>query len=350
MGTLGVGFVGLGGIARSRHLPGFRALPDVEVRAVATSNPGSARRTAEELGIPRVHDRWQTLVADPAIDLVVVATWPDLHVPVTLAALAAGKDVLCQARLAMDLAGAIEVRDALAAHPGRVAMVVPSPFSLWCDATIARLIAEGTLGVVRSVRMTSSSGQTAADPWRRLRRHSGGNTLALGILYEALIRWLPDATAVTATGSLVHPVVRWPDGRTELADVPDHLVAVAELPGGILATIDCASTSRPEPDGVTIAGDAGSLVVTWDPRSIALHRPGHAPIPVEVPAAERREWAVEAEIVAAIRDGRPVDRTDVATAVRYMAFTDAVVDSLRTAARAVVPQPPGRAAPGVSAT
>lgn len=341
MGTIGVGFAGLGGIARSRHVPGFRAIDGVEIRAVAASSPASARATAADLGVPRAHADWRTLVSDPAVDLVVVATWPDLHVPVTIAALEAGKHVLCQARLAPDLAGALAVRDAAARHPDLAVMVVPSPFSLWCDATIARLVREGALGRVRSVRMTASGGDTSTDPWRRLRRHSGHNTLALGILYEALLRWLPDATGVTAVGTIADPLVRWPDGRTEPADVPDHLVAVAELPGPILATIDCAATPRPDPDGVTIAGDEAALVVTWEPRSIVLHRRGAGAEPVTIPVGEQREWAVEAEIVAAIRDGRPVDRTDVATACRYMAFTDAVVSSIATGRRADVPAIPG---------
>lgn len=338
MDRIGVGFVGLGGIARARHLPGFRALPGVEVVAVAASSVESARRTAAELGIPRAHADWQSLVADPAVDLVVVATWPDLHVPVTLAALAAGKHVLCQARLAMDLAEADAVADAARRHPGQVVMVVPSPMTLPWDATIARWIRDGAIGEVRSVRMASSGGVTASDPWRRLRRHSGKNVMSLGILYEALLRWLPAAVSVSATGRIAEPEVRLADGRVEPVDIPDHLVVVAELGGGALLTIDLSATPRPEPDGVTIAGTEGALTLTWDPPALRHHRPGtgSAPVPVPVPPGEAGGWRVEEEIVAAIRTGAPVTRTDVGTAVAYMAFTEAVDAALRSGTRVLV--------------
>lgn len=337
MERIRVGFAGLGGIARDRHVPGFRALPGVEIGAVAARTPASAAATAAELGIPRAHASWEALVADPEVDLVVVATWPDLHVPITLAALAAGKHVLCQARLAMDRAGADAVAAAMARHPGQVVMVVPSPMTLWADATVTRVIADGTLGDVRSVRLATSGGVTTTDPWRRLRRHSGNNVMALGILYEALLRWLPAATAVTATGAIMEPTVTWPDGRTEPADVADHLVAVAELPGPILATFDLAGTPRPEPDGVTISGTDAALRLTWGDEQLHLTRPGAAPEPVTIRPAERGGWRVEEDVVAAIRDGTPVTRTDVTTAVRYMAFTDAVAQSVAEGRRVGVP-------------
>ncbi|MFO1540344.1 MAG: Gfo/Idh/MocA family protein [Chloroflexota bacterium] len=337
MERIRVGFAGLGGIARERHVPGFRALSGVEIAAVAARTPASAAATAAELGIPRAHTGWEALVADPGVDLVVVATWPDLHVPITLAALAAGKHVLCQARLSMDRAGADAVLGAMAAHPGQVVMVVPSPMTIRADAAIARIVADGTLGAVRTVRLATSGGVTTADPWRRLRRHSGNNVMALGILYEALLRWLPAATAVSATGAVMEPRVTWPDGRTEAADIPDHLVAVAELPGPIHATFDLSATPRPEPDGVTIAGTAGALRYTWGDDRLLLARSGGAPETVAIAEAERGDWRVEADVVAAIRDGAPVTRTDVPTAVRYMAFTDAVAEALRAGRRIEVP-------------
>jgi len=340
MERIRVGFAGLGGIARDRHVPGFRALPGVEIGAVAARTPASAAATAAALGIPRAHASWEALVADPDVDLVVVATWPDLHVPITLAALAAGKHVLCQARLSTDRAGADAVAAAMAARPGQVVMVVPSPMTIWADATVTRLVADGTLGTVRTVRLATSGGVTSTDPWRRLRRHSGNNVMALGILYEALLRWLPAATAVTATGAVMEPSVTWPDGRTEAADIPDHLVAVAELPGPIQATFDLCATPRPEPDGVTIAGTAGALRLTWADERLVLTRPGDAPVDVPIPDAERGTWRVEADVIAAIRDGAPVTRTDVATAVRYMAFTDAVAEALRAGRRIEVARVP----------
>ena len=90
---LRVGLIGAGANTRSRHIPGLRALPDVEIVAVCNRRPASTAAVAREFAIPRTFDRWQDVVADPDVDAVVIGTWPYLHCPITLAALEAGKHV-----------------------------------------------------------------------------------------------------------------------------------------------------------------------------------------------------------------------------------------------------------------
>jgi predicted dehydrogenase len=97
-GTIRIGIAGAGGIARQRHLPGFARLDGVEVVSVANRSRASAERVAKDFGIGRVHDDWRALVTDPGLDAVVIGTWPYLHHPITLAALAAGKHVLTEGR------------------------------------------------------------------------------------------------------------------------------------------------------------------------------------------------------------------------------------------------------------
>src|SRR5437773_10225254 len=99
---LRVGLVGAGDNTRRRHIPGLRALPDVEILAVCNRRPDSTAAVAHDFSIPRTFARWEDLVADPDVDAVVIGTWPYLHCPITLAALAAGKHVLTEARMALD--------------------------------------------------------------------------------------------------------------------------------------------------------------------------------------------------------------------------------------------------------
>ncbi|MFN8620014.1 MAG: Gfo/Idh/MocA family oxidoreductase [Chloroflexota bacterium] len=337
---IGIGFVGLGGIARDRHVPGFRAIPGVEIAAIATSSLPSAERTAAELGIPRAHADWRAVIEDPAVDAVVCAAWPDLHAPVVLAALDAGKHVLTQARLAMDAPRAVEMLRASRAHPGQVAMVVPSPMSLGADAAIARLLADGALGPVRMARAVYSGGVVGSDPWRRLRRHSGNNTMSLGIQYEAFLRWLPAATAVSAVASIAIPTMPDPRGGDPIAvDVPDHLSVVAELPGPAILTMELSATRRAEPNAAWLYGTEGTLRLDWETGALEIAEPGGAWAPVELRPGEAGGWRVEQDFIDAIRLGTPVTRTDFATGVRYMAFTDAVVEAARTGARVPVVEP-----------
>ena len=228
---LRIGIVGAGGITRARHVPGFRAIPGVELHGVVNRSPASTAAAAHELGIGTTYPDWHALVADPGIDAVVVATWPYLHAPVTIAALEAGKHVLTQARMAMDADEARLMLRASLARPDLVAMVVPSPLSFWCDATIQRLLAEGTLGELRHMTVTwDTSGP--AEAWRLQRRWSGHNVMALGIVYESIARWLGQAVAVAATGRLRAPIRQVPEGRIT-ADVLDDLTLLVEFPGGL---------------------------------------------------------------------------------------------------------------------
>ncbi len=337
---IGIGFVGLGGIARERHVPGFRAIPGVELAAVATRTPESAARTAAELGIPHAHADWRSVIDDPTVDAVVCAAWPDLHMPVVLAALDAGKHVLTQARMAMDALQGARMLAAAQAHPGLVAMIVPSPMSHGQDATIARLVATGELGAIRMVRTVYAGGVVGSDPWRRMRRHSGNNTMSLGIQYEAMLRWLPAATAVSAIGTITLPELPDPAGGPTIAvDVPDHLAVLAELPGPTILAMELSASRRAEPNAAWLVGTDRTLRLDYDTGSLEMARPGGPLAPVAVPDDERRAWRVEADFVDSIRESTPVTLTDFATGVRYMAFTDAVAEAVRTGGRVPVTVP-----------
>jgi len=329
---LRIGIVGAGGIARARHVPGFRAIQDVELAGVVNRSAESTAAAARELSIAQAYPDWRALVADPAIDAVLVATWPYLHAPITLAALAAGKHVLTQARMAMNADEARSMLRASLERPDLTAMVVPSPLSFWCDATVARLLADGALGELRRVAVAwDTSGE--AESWRLQRRWSGNNVMALGIVYESVARWLGHAVAVAAVGRIRDPVRRVPEGHVA-ADVPDSLALLVEFPGGVDATWTM-TTNLAMPDGNTVRliGTAGSLLVDLVGQRLELVPAGRTPEPISIPAYEAADWRVEAEFVGAIRGEEQVRFTDFETGFRYMAFTDAVHASIAAGCR-----------------
>lgn len=335
-GRIGIGLVGAGGIARARHVPGFRELPGVEIVGVVSRTPDSTARAAAELGIPRTYDGWEELVADPDVDAVVVATWPYLHAPVAIAALGAGKHLLVEGRMAMDATEAGAMLAAADARPDRVAMVVPAPFG-FADATIRRLLAAGAIGELRTVRVSWSGGiaPTGRDQWRRERRHSGNNVLTLGIVYESVARWLGHATDVAATLRNFAPVQAGPDGSAIAADVPDVAAVVAGFPGGVVATFAIAGYGRPDPvNGATLVGTGGVLRVDMAGSCLEIAPAGAAAFDeVAIPDEERWTWRVEADFIDAVRRGTPVRLNDFATGVRYMQFTDAVHEADATGRR-----------------
>src|SRR5262245_16622764 len=324
---LGIGMVGAGQIARDRHVPGFRRIPGVELVGVVNRSPESSRRAAEEHGFRRTYAHWRDLLADGDVDAVVIGTWPYLHAPITLAALEAGKHVLTQARMAMDGEQAGAMLAASLAHPELVAMVVPSPFSIWADRTIDRLLREDAVGELRSVRVlwSESWGSGSRLHWRQQVELSGSNVMSLGIVYEAMARWLGQAVGVQAMAHVFNPVKERPDGSRAPVSVPDHLCLLAEFPGPVFATLEMSSGVAFEERVVDLRGTGGILRVGFSPRRMELATDAAEGYrPVEIPPADRREWRVEQEFVDAIRGEGQVELTDFATAAAYMAFTDAV--------------------------
>ncbi len=338
---LRIGLIGAGANTRARHIPGLRALPDVELVAVCNRRPESTAAVAREFGIPCIAEHWQDVIADREIDAVVIGTWPYLHCPITLAALEAGKHVLTEARLAMNAAEAHRMLAAARQYPRLVAQVVPSPFGLKGHAVMKELIAGGFLGELREVQVFSL-GAGLADPaaplsWRQDVALSGFNMLTLGILHETLLRWVPPPVSVLAQVHAHVPTRIDPtSGVRRPVGTPDSVQVLAALENGARAVYHFSgATPFGQGMGIHLYGSEG--VLHYDLAADRIRgasrqrgaKPNHLHELEEVPIPPEKEqgWRVEADFVAAIREGRPVELTDFATGVQYMEFTEAVARS-----------------------
>ena len=333
MDAIRVGIVGAGSNTRLRHIPGLLAAPGVELVAVVNRTLESGRRVAEEYRIPRVCKSWQEVVAAPDIDAVVIGTWPYLHAEVSIAALNAGKHVLCEARMACDLAEARRMLEASRQHSSLVTQVVPSPFTLSVDACIRRLIKEGAVGQLLGIDIVDHRpgfpDLDAPAGWRELSEFSGLNIMSLGIWYEAVIRWLGVADSVQASGGLMVNQRRDPaTGAMRDLDIPDWLCATASMRCGATALFSIRNVGGLVPRReCVLTGDEGSL--RFDGVTLSLGRRNDERMEaVQVPDTERGQWRVEQEFVDAVRGVAPVRLTTFEDGVRYMAFTQAVADSL----------------------
>ncbi len=336
---IGIGVIGAGQIVRDRHLPGFKKLPGIDLVGVVNRTPESSRRAMQELGFKRTYAHWRELLADPEVDAVVIATWPYLHAPVTLAAFAAGKHVLTQARMAMNGAEARAMLAASRSHPELVAMVVPSPYTLWVDRTIQRLLRDHVVGKLRTVRVFWSAGPRDPEQrlhWRHQRELSGNNVMALGIVYEAMARWLGQARSVQAVTHIFDPYKVSPDGGRTVASVPDHVALLAEFPGPVHASLEMSAHATSLESSVHFLGTSGTIRLRLNPPALELAQGGTGFQPVAQEPGEAGDWRVEDEFVDAIRGKGTVGLTDFATATAYMEFTDAVYESAQSGERAPV--------------
>lgn len=346
-----IGLIGAGANTRLRHIPGLRAEESVEIIAVCNRRPESTIAVAREHNIVRTYLTWEQVVADADVDAVVIGTWPYLHCPITLAALQAGKHVLTEARLSMNAAEAHQMLRAARQHGNLVTQVVPSPFGLKGHAVMKELIDGGYLGELREVHVTSFNA-ALADPdaplsWRQDSLLSGFNMLTLGIVHETLLRWTPPPVEVIAQvhahcASRIDPAsgVRRPVGT------PDSVQVLAALKGGARASYHfSAVTPFGQSASIALFGSDGVLhydLLTDQIRGASKHASAGptkmadlAEIPI--PAEKARSWTVEADFVAAIRDGRPIELSTFETGVAYMEFTEAVARSAETGEGVTLP-------------
>ncbi len=337
MNTLRIGFVGLGGICRQRHVPGLKKLPGIELRAVANRTRESSEKAAREFGIPVVCDSWQELVARDDIDIVFVGTWPYLHREVSVAALQSGKHVFCQARMAMDLEDARAML-AAARQSGKVAGLCPVPFGLSVDRTVFRLLQEGAIGNPRHVCVHSTQ-STWRDPsapvtWRKDHRLSGLNMQTLGMWIEVLHRWLGMTRWVSAETRIFTP--RRPDGQGGELEIriPDQITALAGFDHEVTAGYFISGVCDRTEETLMLFGDRG--VMRYDALADRLTVSGTrrdqviTPLPEE--AYDVQNWRVEADFIAAVREGTPY-HPDFEDGIRYMAVIQAMYDSAASGRR-----------------
>ena len=329
--TIGIGFIGAGGNTKLRHLPGFQQIEGVRLVSVANRSRESSQAVADEWGIGRIAGHWTEVVADPEVDAICIGTWPYVHAEITVNALAAGKHVLTEARMAANLAEAREMLAAAQTHPELVAQVVPSPFTLDLDSTVKRLLAEGALGEIRAVFIDHAH-DLYVDPqapltWRQDPACSGHNMLTLGIYHEVIQRWFPDAFTVdhVAAETFIPERVHWETAEPVPVELPDCLHILGRLERGALLNYHFSGVEPgPGRNEIRLVGSKAALQVDVGAGTVFLSGEDKKAHPVEIPEGEKRGWRVEADFIESIRTGKPVELTSFEEGVRYMAFTEEV--------------------------
>ena len=330
--TIRVAIIGAGRNTVNRHIPGLLAQEEVQITGVCNRSRESSQQVADRFEIPNVYDNWRQLIEAGNNDAVVIGTWPYLHKPAAVAALQAGKHVLCEARMAMNLAEAREMAEAARQRPHLVAQVVPAPMTLEVDATITRLLADNYLGDLLAIEVRQQQGfidREAPLHWRENRDLSGLNVMTLGIWYEIVLRWVGEASTVMAMGqTFVRTRVDEESGRRKAIQIPDHLVVSATMACGAQATFLISSVTGNAPaSGITLYGSKATL--QFSNGVLAGGGRGDGGLqPITIPAEERSGWRVEEEFINAIRGKEAVQLTTFGDGVKYMAFTEAVARSL----------------------
>jgi len=190
---IGVGLIGTG-FARNTQAPAFSICEGAELIAVCSGRVESAQRVAAEFNIKYVCENYEQLLALEDVSLVVISAPPYLHHPITMAALEAGKHVICEKPMAMNAAEAREMVEAAESRPDQLSII---DHELRFNPTWRRLkelVDDGFLGDLHHIHITIASGfrHSALRPWNWWSQQSAGGGLlgALGSHSIDAVRWI----------------------------------------------------------------------------------------------------------------------------------------------------------------
>lgn len=329
-----LGFIGAGGICEQRHLPNLTKMPGVELVAVCNRSLESSRRVQEKWGFARTAEDWRQVVEANDIDTVFIGTWPYRHCELSLAALAEGKHVFCQARMCMDWAEACRIVAVANAHPQQVTMVCPSPFRVRWERTVRDLLASERFGRLTSAMVTSMTSANC-DPqqirWRERHELSGLNILQVGIYAETLNAWCGDYESLTATTAI--PLQKFnAQGRPVDIQIPQIVSITGTLTDGVPCTeFHTGLAAGCERAEILLCGSIATCRINLLTQQVVLHSTTSSN--GELIDAVGTEWQVEAEFLAAIRVARRgvawQVRPNFVEAARYMRKMQAIHDSAR---------------------
>ncbi|HSK40199.1 MAG TPA: Gfo/Idh/MocA family oxidoreductase, partial [Arenibaculum sp.] len=152
IGLIGSGFMGRAHALAFRTVAGVYELPASPTLAIlADADEGRAAQAAASLGFRRSTGDWRALVNDPEVDIVAITTPNALHKPMSLAAIAAGKNVYCEKPLATSVADAREMAEA--AEAAGVATLVGFNYLKNPMISLAReIIDSGEIGEITGFR------------------------------------------------------------------------------------------------------------------------------------------------------------------------------------------------------
>ena len=220
-----------------------------QVVAVGSRSDASAAAFAAEYGIPRAHGSYESLAADPDVDIVYVATPHHAHLEAAALAIQHGKHVLVEKAFTLDRDQAVALRD-LAAGAGVLAMEAMWTRYLPHMVRIREIIAAGTIGEVRAV-VADHTQHISADPAHRLNDLAlgGGALLDLGIYPVSFVHDILGAPVeVRAVGRLQ------PTGAdSEVATVMTH------ASGAVSTTV--SSSRAAGPNIAHIVGTKGRIEI-----------------------------------------------------------------------------------------
>ncbi len=237
---LQIGVIGAGQVAQVSHLPAWlRLRPGVQLAAVCDEDKARLRAVAQKFGIPRAATDFEEILRDQAVDAVDICTPNHLHAPMAVAALRAGKHVLCERPMARNGREA-EAMVKAAEKAGLVLMCAMNNRFRDDVQILRRFIKKGEIGGLFYVK-TGWLRRGGSYGWKAERAMSGGGAfLDLGVQMLDIAIWLAGDRQVVTVSAQVH--------RPRPDAVEDAAVALIRCKDGLVITVEVSWSLNIERD------------------------------------------------------------------------------------------------------
>ncbi|AZB42686.1 gfo/Idh/MocA family oxidoreductase [Bacillus sp. FJAT-42376] len=250
MNKIRIGVIGCGSIARHRHLPEYAALETVEITAVCDILEERAEEIASLYGAAAYTD-YQDLISSGKVDAVSVCTPNYLHAPVSIAALKAGLNVLCEKPMATSKEDA-EAMIAAEKESGKKLMIAHNQRFTAAHQKARKLIESGEMGKIYSFR--TAFGHPGPEAWSvdgkdswffRKEEAFIGAMGDLGVHKTDLMRYLL-GEEFTEVGAFVQTSAK------TFGNVDDNAVCILKTGSGIVGTLAASWSYTGKEDNSTI--------------------------------------------------------------------------------------------------
>ncbi len=181
MDKLRVGIIGAGNIAQSAHLPAYAKRTDVEIVGIADLNLQRAQDAAAKFGIPHAYTTVHELLAHEDVDYIDICVWNRYHSEVAIAAAKAGKAILCEKPMAINLEHALAMKEAVEKAGVPFMMAVPTRYSDEAQL-LASMVEAGKLGDIYYAKTANVRRRGTPIGWfTDVSKSGGGPVIDIGV-------------------------------------------------------------------------------------------------------------------------------------------------------------------------
>ncbi len=272
--SIKVGIIGCGKIAQVRHIPEYEANPDAKIAGLYDLNQERAKELAEKYGAV-AYASYEELLANKEIDAVSVCAANNAHAEISIAALNAGKHVLCEKPMAVTLEEC-EAMVAAAKKAGRYLMIGQNQRLAKAHSKAKALIAQGEIGKVLTFRTIFGHGGPetwSVDPGKNVwffdkTKAAMGAMADLGIHKTDLIQYILGKKVVETQAVLTTLDKR--DASGELIGVDDNAICIYKMEGGEIGTMTASWTYYGAEDNTTIIYGTKGIMRLYDDQEYAV--------------------------------------------------------------------------------